>query len=406
MSKLTDAKIRKAKALESDYKLFDGGGLFILIKKNGAKSWRLKYRFNNREKTLSIGTYPDVSLAEARKHRTQAKTLLSNGLDPSQQKQLEKLQAQRDSDNTFKNVTLEWLTKQTHLSEGYQTKILKIFDLHMFKDLGHLSITKITAPILLVTLRKIENANKLETAHKAKMLTGQIFRYAVSTGICENDPTYSLKGVLRKREVEHRAAVTDPTQLGQILRAFYGYQGQVQVQAGLKLAPMLLLRPGELRRGEWSEINFEKETWEIPAEKMKMRQAHIVPLPSQAVEILKELQQWTGQWQYIFPSGRTPRKPMSDNGLLAAIRRMGIAKTELTIHGFRATARTLLDEELGFPVDHIEHQLAHSVKDPTGRAYNRTSHMEGRRKMLQAWADYLDSLRLENKVTFAKFGGG
>ena len=280
-------------------------------------------------------------------------------------------------------------------SNSYHDRTLRILEKDLFPYLGARPIAQITAPELLAVLRRIENRGAVDIAHRAKQTSGLIFRYAIATGRAERDPSRDITGALRNRRKIHHAAITDPKEVGKLLVAIDGYTGTPVVKTALKLSPLLFQRPGEIRHMEWSEINWEQRRWEIPAEKMKMRVDHIVPLCQQALDLLTELQRLTGRGKYVFPSARGASRPLSENGVRVALRTIGYANEQMTPHGFRAMARTILDEVLNYRVDWIEHQLAHAVKDPTGRAYNRTAHLEGRTKMMQAWADYLDSLKDE-----------
>lgn len=389
---LTDTAIRKAKPTDKPQRLFDGGGLYLEISPAGGKLWRWKYRHGGKEKRLALGTYPDVSLSEARQRHAEARKLLAAGIDPGEQRKAEKAAGADRAANSFEVVAREWLAKQTWVP-GYLDKVAAWMGNDVFPYIGGRPIAELTAPEFLRVARRIEERGAIESAHRIMQNCGQVMRYAIATGRADRNPVADLKGALTPAQESHHAAITDPAGLGGLLRAIDGYSGDPATRAALKLAPLLFVRPGELRQAEWSEFDLDRAEWNIPAEKMKMRQPHLVPLCEQAVAILRELQPLTGRGQYVFPGGRSPRRPMSNNALNAALRRMGYAKEVMTAHGFRASARTLLDEVLGFRPDYIEHQLAHAVRDPLGRAYNRTQHLPERRKMMQAWADYLDSLR-------------
>ena len=397
---LTDVAVKKAKPRDKDYKLSDGRGLFLLVTKKGAKYWRLKYRFAGKEKLLSIGVYPAVTLKDARKVCEVAKDQLAQGIDPSQAKKAKKIAQSALQNNNFKTIAIEWHQKQSaQWSESYSSKVLRAVERDLFPHIGTLPLDQISPPQLLSVLRKIESRGATETAHRAKQLVGQIFRYGVATGRAERDITPDLKGALSIHQTKHFPAITEPKEVGKLLCLIDGYEGTSTVRAAMKLAPLVFVRPRELRHAEWSEFNLEKAEWRIPGEKMKMGIDHIVPLSRQAVNIIKEQQVLTGHWGgYVFPSARSPRRPMSDNAILSAFRTMGISKEKMTGHGFRAMARTLLDEELGERVELIEHQLAHAVKDSLGRAYNRTTHLSQRREMMQRWADYMDHLREQGGV--------
>jgi integrase len=389
---LTDAAIRKAPAPEKPRKLADGGGLFLLHNPNGSKWWRLKYRFGGKEKLLSLGTYPDTGLADARARRDEARKLLAAGIDPGEHRKAAKAAGEERAANSFEVVAREWLGKQTWV-EHYRVKVEAWMANDVYPYIGGRPVAELTAPEFLRVGRRMEERGALESAHRVLQICGQVMRYAIATGRTERNPVADLRGAIASPAERHHAAITDPAMLGGLLRAIEGYAGDPTTRAALKLSALLFVRPGELRHAEWAEIDLDAGEWNIPAGKMKMRQPHLVPLSEQAVAILRELQLLTGHGQYVFPGGRSPRRPMSNNAINAALRRMGYSKETMTAHGFRATARTILDEVLGYRVDFIEHQLAHAVKDPNGRAYNRTAHLPERRKMMQGWADYLNQLK-------------
>jgi integrase len=399
---LTDAKIKTAKPSTKNQKLSDGQGLFLLIKPSGGKYWRMKYRFDNKEKLLAIGVYPDVSLANARKAKEQARSLLAEGIDPMAKKKALKLAKGEAAANSFKVVAMEWLEQRGKKSESGDARLMRILEKDLFPSLGNTAISEIKAPDVLQALRKIESRGALDVVRKARQTAGQIFRYAVSTGRAERDPTPDLKGALKTGTTKHYASITEPKEVGKLMLAIHAYQAGPIVMSALRLAPLIFCRPGELRQLEWQEVNLEEMRIDLPPEKMKMKEPLIIPLSSQAIEILKEIQLHTGSGRFVFPNARSLSRPMSDNGLRIALRTMGYTNEDMTVHGFRAMARTLLDEQLNFPVDWIEHQLAHAVKDVNGRAYNRTKHLSQRKEMMQTWADYLDSLRLglNNVVPF------
>lgn len=393
---LSDTAIRKAKPTDKTQRLFDGGGLYLEITPAGGKLWRQKYRFGGKEKRLAHGTYPEVSLAEARDRRDDARKLLAAGTDPGEHKKAEKLAGEDRAANNFEAVAREWFGKfAPNWAASHAGKIMGRLENDLFPWIGSRPVAEIKAPELLRCLRRIESRGALETAHRVLQNAGQVFRYAIATGRADRDPSTDLRGALAPWKPQHYPAPTDPKAVGELLRAIDGYTGGNVVKAMLRLAPLVFVRPGELRQAEWAEIDLEAAEWNIPAHKMKMREPHMVPLSRQAIEILTDLQPLTGNRAHVFPGGHDPRKPMSEAALNAALRRMGYDKTTMTAHGFRAIARTLLDEELGFRPDYIEHQLAHAVRDPNGRAYNRTAHLAARRKMMQAWADYLDRLRTD-----------
>jgi len=389
---LTDAAVRNAKPTEKPRKLSDEKGLFLLIQPSGSKYWRQKYRFEGKEKLLALGVYPDVSLAEARARRDEARKLLANGVDPSAFKQANKRAEQAIVKDTFEAVAREWFTKYSpNWSESHGSRIIRRLERDVFPWLGKRPIAVITAPELLEVLRRIEDRGALETAHRAHQNCGQIFRYAVATGRAERDPSGDLRGALPPAKVKHHPSITEPKAVGELLRAIDGYSGSFVTKCALRLSPLVFVRPGELRQAEWSEIDLDGAEWRIPAEKMKMRAPHIVPLAGQAVEILRELHALTGGGRYVFPSVRTADRPMSENTVNAALRRLGYAKDEMTGHGFRSLASTTLNEQ-GWNRDAIERQLAHAERDSVRAAYNYAEHLPERRKMMQHWADYLDGL--------------
>lgn len=391
---LTDTAIRKAKPGDKPAKLADGGGLHLLLRPDGARWWRWDYRrpVTGKRNTLSLGTYPETGLAEARARHAEARKALAAGIDPGEQRKAEKAAGLERAGNSFEVVAREWLGKQTWVA-GYRDKVNAWLVNDVFAYIGGKPVAEVTAPDFLRVARRIEERGAVESAHRILQNCGQIMRYAIATGRAGRNPVADLKGALAEAQGRHHAAITDPVALGGLLRAINGYSGDPVTRAALKLSGLLFVRPGELRHAEWAEIDLDTAEWNIPAGKMKMRQPHLVPLCNQAVAILRELHPLTGRGQYVFPGGRSPKRPMSDNAINAALRRMGYGTDAMTAHGFRATARTLLDEVLAIRPDYIEHQLAHAVRDPNGRAYNRTAHLPERRKMMQAWADYLDALR-------------
>lgn len=394
--KLTETAVKNAKAKDKAFKLADGAGLYLEVMPNGSKYWRLKYRFGSKEKRLALGVYPDVSLKAARIKKQDARKLLADGIDPGNQRRQEKLASKIGADSSFRGVALEWYDKEkTEWSDSHIKRALWLLEKNLFPWLGNRPIAEITPQELLATLKRTEIKGTHETAHRAKQLAGQVFRYAVATGRAERDVSQDLKGALVSRKKKHFASITDPKEVSQLLIAMDGYNGTPAVKAALLLSPLLFCRPGELRQLEWTEVNFEEKRIDIPLEKMKTReQAHVIPLSDQAMAILRELHRHTGRGKYVFPSPRGASRPLSDNGVRTALRTLGYDNNTMTPHGFRAMARTILDEVLGYRVDWIEHQLAHAVRDPNGRAYNRTAHLEGRREMMQGWADYLDGLKV------------
>jgi integrase len=406
---LTDRAAASAKAKEKDYKLSDEKGLYLLIKKTGPKYWRMKYRYLDKEKTLALGVYPEVSLKEARAGRDEARKRLADDIDPTAEKKARKITQHSQALNNFEALGHEWFAKKmTDKSQTHQDRTWRLLEKDLFPRLGALPILSIDAPTLLDALRRIEARGAIETAHRAKNVAGQVFRYAIASGRAERDPSADLRGALTTAKTTHFAAIITPKEAGQLLVAIDNYQGTAVVCAALKLSPLLFCRPGELRSLEWADLNRDEKRIEIPAERMKIKEPHIIPLCRQALEILNELHLLTGRHRYIFPSARGASRPLSENGVRVALRTMGFDNTQMTAHGFRAMARTLLDEVLGFRIDWIEHQLAHAVKDANGRAYNRTKHLPQRAEMMQKWADYLDQLRvtaLSGNVVTGVFGG-
>ena len=389
---LNDPKIRQAKPTDKPRKLADEKGLFLLITPRGGKWWRFKFRFEGKEKLLSLGTYPDVSLADARNRRDEARKLLADGVDPAEHRKAMNSAKVEKAANSFEVVAREWFAKfAASWNDNHAGRIIRRFERDIFPWLGPRPISQVTAPDLLATIRRIETRGALETAHRALQNCGQVFRYAIATGRAERDPSQDLRGALPPVRGSHFAAVTEPTKVAELLRTIDGYEGTLTVACALKLAPLVFVRPGELRKAEWADIDLDAAEWRYHVTKTDSQ--HIVPLSTQAVAILTEVHALTGRGKYVFPGARTNGRPMSDNAILAAMRRMGIPKEEMSGHGWRAVARTILDEVMGYRPDLIEHQLAHAVKDPNGRAYNRTAHLPERRKMMQAWADYLDKIK-------------
>jgi integrase len=394
---LIDSAIRALKPGMRAEKHFDGGGLFLLLNPNGSRYWRLKYRIGGKEKLLSLGVYPDVGLKLARERRDDARKLIAAGVDPSAKRQADKIA----SEDTFEAIAREWFAKfKPNWVAGHSDKIIGRLERDVFPFIGSNPIASIRPADVLSCLRKIEKRGALETAHRAKQNVGQVFRYAVATGRTERDPSADLRGALAPVRGKHHASITDPVRVGELLRAIDDYQGTPIAQVALKLAPLVFVRPVELRSAEWSEIDLDAGEWQIPATKMKMRQKHIVPLSSQAVAALRELHPLTGAAKgarFVFPSMRTGDRQMSENTVLAALRRLGYSKDEMTGHGFRSMASTLLNEQ-GWNRDAIERQLAHTERDNVRAAYNYAEHLPERRKMMQAWADYLDCLKSGSNV--------
>jgi integrase len=396
---LTDMQVKKAKPNEKNYKLADGNGLYLLVTNTGGKLWRFDYRFGGKRKTLAIGSYPEFTLAEAREKREAARRQVKADVDPGEIKKARRSALVGTEDESFEVVAREWHKKFSGVwSQSHAKTTLRRMVLDVFPIIGKRPIGEVKAPELLTMLRRIEARGALETAHRIRTICGQVFRYAVATGRAERDSAADLKGALPPYKKGHHAAITDPKKVKELLKAIDGYEGSFTVKCALQLAPLVFVRPGELRQAEWSEFDFDAAQWNIPSERMKTNEAHLVPLCEQALGILEGLQALTGRSNYVFPSARSNARPMSNNAVNAALRRMGFEKDEMTGHGFRAMARTILDEVLQVRADYIEHQLAHAVRDPNGRAYNRTAHLAERRKMMQTWADYLDGLKAGAKV--------
>jgi integrase len=394
---LSDVALKKAKQQPTAYKLYDTGGMFVLVAPTGGKLWRLKYRFAGKEKLLSLGAYPEVSLADARIKRDEARKQLHDGVDPGEARKAVKRARASSAANSFEAIAREWHTKFANTwAPSHADRVLRLLERDVFPWIGHRPIAEIAAPELLAVLRRIESRGALETAFRARVYSGLVFRYALHTGRADRDPASDLRGALPPKKNGHFAAATNPEQLGDLLRALDGYKGSPVVRAALLLAPMVFVRPGELRGARWADIDLDAAEWRFTVPKTKT--PHIVPLAAQAVAILRDLQPLTGSGPYVFPCARSTQRPMSDNAILSAMRRCGIDKTTACGHGFRASARTMLDEVLGFPPHLVEHQLAHAVRDPLGRAYNRTTHLPERRKMMQDWADFLDKVRRDVKV--------
>ena len=404
---LTDTFVRQVKHSggSAGDKYADGGGMYLLVKA-GNKYWRMDYRFSDKRKTLALGTYPEVSLVKARLRRAKAREQLADGIDPGIAKRAEK-QAQADAAaSTFEAVARVWLGKTAvKRAEVTQSRITTLLEKDVFPFIGSMPISTIRPrDVLDKAVRKIEARGSIDTAHRAKQICGQIFRYAVAVGLTERDVTVDLRGALAAIPESHFSAITEPAQAGRLMRSIFDYSGHPCTVAALKLTPLVFVRPGELRTAEWAEIDLDAAEWRIPGSKMKMKIDHIVPLSTQAVALLRGVHPITGHARYVFPSLRTGERPMSENTINAALRGLGYSKDVHTAHGFRATARTIMDEVLGERVDLIEHQLAHTVKDPNGRAYNRTAHLPARRAMMQRWADYLDKLRIGADVIQIRTG--
>lgn len=396
---LTNLQINKAKPAQKAYKLVDSGGLYLLVTPAGSKCWRFKYRYLGKEKLLSIGQYPHVSLTDAREARDKAKKLLAAGEDPAHIKQSQKHVAMQEAANTFESVAREWHDKtKVKLVPKTAARRLSLLERAIFPSIGKLSIGKVKASELLQTINKIEAKGNHETAHRALQVCGQIFRYAIATERATADLSLVLKGALTPVKVKHHASITDPKEISQLLKDIDNYEGAYLTKQALKLAPLVFVRPGELRCAEWSEIDFDKKEWRISAQKMKMKEVHIIPLSKQALLIFTELKETALNSKFVFPATTSIKRPMSDNTLNMALRRMGYEKSKMTAHGFRSMASTILHEQ-GWPHDAIERQLAHAQRNKVSAAYNYAEYLPKRREMMQAWANYLDGLKSGAKVT-------
>jgi integrase len=395
-NKLSELAIKGVKPKDKSCKLADGAGLFLVIEPNGKKWWKYRAIFAKKETSFSFGEYPSVTLSQARTERDKANSLIANNIDPAAIRRAAK--ATLSGEGSLEAVTREWHERfKPKWAASHAIALLSRFTRHVFPYIGARPVGEITAPEMLAVLRRIEKKAP-ETARQTKISCGQVFRYAVASGYAANDPTVALREALPPIVTKHMAAPTDPKDVAPLLRMLDGYQGSPVVCAALNLAPLVFVRPGELRQAEWKDIDLEQAEWRYLVSKTSTE--HIVPLSRQAVEILQGLYPLTGMGKYVFPSARSMSDPMSNNAVNAAMRRMGIdTQNELTGHGFRAMARTILDEVLGYRPEIIEHQLAHAVKDPLGRAYNRTVHLPARKEMMQAWADYLDKLKVVAVIT-------
>ena len=390
--KLTDRAIKSFKPGPKPYKRFDGGGLFLFVKPNGSKLWRFKYRLWGKEKLLTLGKYPETSLKDARARHLEARRFLAKGVDPGAARKAEKATLRAHTHNSFEVIAREWWVGwRKNMDPTHAQVVWRRLENNIFPWLGARPISEIGTQELLEHLRNLQEKRTAGVVNRVRIACDQVFRYAIQTERAEHNPAATLRGTLVSENYGHYAAVTDPVKLGELLRVLDGYDGQIQVACALRLLPLVFVRPGELRAARWQDIDLEAAQWGYTTTKTKT--PHIVPLAKQAVAILRELQPVTGHGELVFPGPRSPSRPFSDNTLNAAMRRMGITKEEVTAHGFRATARTMLDEVLDYEPHIIEQQLAHVVKDPNGRAYNRTKHLPQRRKMMQHWADYLDQLK-------------
>ena len=398
---LSDVKVRNARPKEKDYKLADGGGLYLLVSSTGGKLWRFKYAYGGKEKLFALGTYPVVGLSDARQLRDDAKRLLENGIDPSINRKAIKAARNEAAANSFETIAREFhIHRKNEWTQDHAATIMTRMEKDIFPWIGTIPITAVTAKDIKGVVDRVKSRGTIEAARRLLTIISQVFTYAISTDRANFNIAQGLKGYLppTSKTRKHMSAVTDPRELAPLLRAMDTYQGSFVAQCALKLLPLFFCRPGELRHIEWSEVDFESEQISIPAKKMKMRADHIIPLSSQAIAILKELYPLTVHGKYVFPSARSLSRCMSDNTINAALRRMGFDGSIVVAHGFRATARTLLHEVLQINPYVIEAQLAHRVPDTLGNAYNRTTHITERRKMMQLWADYLDGLKQGARV--------
>lgn len=394
---LTDTAIRNAKPKDKAYVLNDGRGLNLEISPKGGKWWRLRYTFGGKPNRISLGTYPEISLVQARERREEARKLIAQGIDPSNVRKDARAQEQQQIE-TFELVARQWHEKfNTKWTPGHAARIMTSLENDAFPWIGPKAIRSILPPEVLSVARRVESRGAIETAHRLVGNIGMVFRYAVAAGLADSDPTRDLRGALSPTNEKHHASLTEPGAVSELLRTIETYKGSLITRCALKLAPLTFVRPGELRHAEWSEINEEAAEWRIPAHKMKMRTQHIVPLSKQALAVLEEIKPLTGAGRYVFPGERTASRPMSENTVTAALRRLGYAKDEMTGHGFRSIASTLLNE-LGWNRDAIERQLAHAERNNVRAAYNFAEFLPERRKMMQSWADHLDALREGGKV--------
>lgn len=394
---LTDTAIRNSKPGDKPFKLADEKGLFLLVNPNGSRWWRLKFRVAGKEKLLSLGVYPDVGLKEARQKRDDTRKVLAEGVDPGAQRKAQKASRAERSANSFEVIAREWLeNRKDSVTSGQTDKTLAIFENDVFPWMGSTPVAEVDAPLVLSVIKRIDQRGARYTAHRAKQRISQVMRYAIATGRAMRDPCPDLKGAIPSPQSSNFASITEPGKVAEMLRAFDAFRGTFVVKCALDIAPRVFVRPGELRKAEWDRFDLEKAEWRYLVTKTKTE--HLVPLAFQVVATLRELHALTGHGRYVFP-GRDPQKPMSEAAVNAALRRLGFdTKTEITGHGFRAMARTILHEELHVKPEVIEHQLAHSVPDALGTAYNRTKFLKERKAMMQLWADYLDKLKAGAEV--------
>jgi integrase len=394
---LNETKLRNLRPRASLYRVADSNGLCIEVSPNATKNWRYRYRYTGKATMLAMGTYPGVTLLEARRKRDAARALLKAGSNPVAYVRAQRAAVVNRAANSFGAIAAEWFEQNAHrLTPGTLKRDRRIVERHLAPLLGDTPVEELQAADLLAALKRIQASGALETAHRARSMASKMIRYAIATGRATRNPAADLIGALPSPNKEHFASITEPKQVGELLRAIHGYSGQPATAAALKLAPLLFVRPGELRSARWADIDLDAAEWRYTATKTKT--PHIVPLSTQATSILRELHPLSGRNEFVFPGARSVRRPLSENTINAALRRLGYSGDMMTGHGFRAMARTILDEQLGFRQDYIEHQLAHAVRDPNGRAYNRTAHLAERRKMMQSWADYLDSIRKGGNV--------
>jgi integrase len=406
MNTLFATTVVNAKPQAKDYKLSDGGGLYLLVRPNGSKLWRLKYRYMDKERTLAFGSWPEVTLADARSRRDEARRLIASGIDPSHQQKIDAARARVEENDSFKTVAVEWTAKNERegMAEITLSKIRWLLD-KAYPKIGNRPVAKITAQEVLAVLRAVEATGRYESARRMRSVLSRVFRYAIATTRAERDPAGDLRGALTVPKAKHLAAITTANGAGELMRAIEGYTGHAITLFGLRLSAHLFVRPGELRQAEWSEFEFEKAVWSIPAEKMKMRRPHRVPLSTQALDLFEQLWELTGTGKYCLPSFRSPQRPMSENTVNAALRALGFSQEQMTAHGFRAMAATLLNETGRFHPDAIERQLAHMDTNGVRRAYTRGEYWEERVTMMQFWSDELDRLRSGAKLIKPDFGG-
>ncbi|WP_417279343.1 tyrosine-type recombinase/integrase [Celeribacter sp.] len=391
---LSDVQIRNLKPKEKQYKISDFEGLYVLVKPNGSKLWQMKYRYFGRERLLSLGAYPAVSLAQARKLKDEARALLAQDIDPSEAKQEAKRAKREAQGHTFQKIGEAFLEKQKKEGKSKATLDKTAYHLKLADaEFGRKPITEISAQMILRALRKQEAKGNYETAHRLRARIGSVFRFAVASGLAETDPTHALKDALIRPNRKHRAAITDRDALGSLLQSIEAFEGQATTRIALKLLAITAQRPGEIRHAKWEEFDFQEKIWSLPASKMKMRRDHNVPLPAQAIALLDELRMITGNGEFLFPSLRSWHRPMSENTLNAALRRMGYSGDEMTAHGFRASFSTLANESGLWNPDAIEAALAHVERNEVRRAYNRGLYWDERVKLADWWAGYLDALK-------------